>query len=169
MQENSTNPKDKFGRRKPSAQYTPPLAETWLHVAMQEGAAKYGPFNWRENDVSAGVYYSAARRHLTRWFTGQRFDPETKIHHLAYAMACCAILIDAEANGCLVDDRPLDNNKTADTMDLLEQVLALTHGKPEPELPKADPQDVSEFLAMQGAALSEKFSAASPQASGEQS
>jgi hypothetical protein len=62
--------------------------------------------NWRERDVSSSVYYDAAFRHLMSWWDGEDRAPDSKVHHLAHVMACCAILIDAEINGNLHDDRP---------------------------------------------------------------
>lgn len=106
--DNPDNPKQRYGILKPSAEFTPPAAEVWLNVAMQEGAGKYGPFNWRVKPIEAGTYISAAKRHLNAWFSGEVYDPKTGNHHLGYAMACCAILIDAELNSCMIDNRPHD-------------------------------------------------------------
>ena len=66
----------------------------------------YGPFNWREGKVSAMVYLSAMMRHIGQFVNGQDCDGESLCHHLGHVMAGCAIVLDAAANGCLVDDRP---------------------------------------------------------------
>jgi len=70
------------------------------------GAEKYGAYNWRERNVSVSTYVAAAERHIRAYFERQNIDPESGHHHLGHAMACLAILIDADAFGCLVDDRP---------------------------------------------------------------
>ena len=105
----TSNPKARHGIAKPSAGFTPPLAKVWLNIAMQEGAGKYGRFNWRETPVDISTYYSAANRHWDAFYSGQETDPKTGVHHLAYAMACCAIILDAQAWGNLIDDRPRSN------------------------------------------------------------
>ncbi|MBY5553689.1 hypothetical protein J0664_06245 [Rhizobium leguminosarum] len=102
----STNPKRAFGVRKPSAQFIPPVAIIEESVVMALGAAKYGAFNWQDDPVDATTYYSAAMRHLLQWFSGEDVDPESGSSHLAHVRACMAILIDAQASGKLVDDRP---------------------------------------------------------------
>lgn len=102
----STNPKDKIGRTKPPLHLIPPAAEVQEAVVMGLGASKYGPFNWRDHSVAASVYIAAAKRHVSQWFDGQDIDPESGVSHLAHARACLGILLDAEATGKLVDDRP---------------------------------------------------------------
>lgn len=101
-----TNPKDARGRVKPSIEFIPPSAILAEAKVMALGAAKYGAFNWRGNAVQAGVYYSAAFRHMAAWFEGEDTDPESGASHLAHARACFGILIDAAERGCLLDDRP---------------------------------------------------------------
>lgn len=92
---------------------------------MMDGAEKYGPYNWRDNGVIASVYVDAAKRHLDKWFEGQEYDP-SKVHHLGHALACCAILLDAQFSDGLIDDRPvkrddegqiINPDKYADFMD----------------------------------------------------
>lgn len=102
----SVNPKDLLGVKKPALRFVPPVAIGELSKAMALGAQKYGPFNWREKRVMASIYYEAAQRHLMAWFDGENLDPESRASHLSHVMACCAILLDAERLGRLVDDRP---------------------------------------------------------------
>jgi hypothetical protein len=75
-------------------------------VALFEGMKKYGLVNWRVAEVEAMTYVSALNRHMLRWTNGERCDPITKVPHLANASACLCILIDAEVNGTLIDNRP---------------------------------------------------------------
>lgn len=101
-----TNPKDLIGVRKPQLDKVPPAAIIHLAKAMENGAAKYGPFNWREKKVKSSVYLAAAQRHILSWADGEDVAEDSGVHHLAHAAACLAILLDAEATESLVDDRP---------------------------------------------------------------
>lgn len=102
-----TNPKDALAIKKPPVHLVPPVLEILTSLAFADGAIKYSPFNWRDKKVKYSVYYGAARRHLAQAYDGEDFDPVSKVMHLAHASACIAILMDAGANGCLIDDRPL--------------------------------------------------------------
>lgn len=75
-------------------------------MAFWEGANKYGQYNWRVAGVLASVYSKAVRRHLYAWWNGQDTDPDSGLPHLWKALACIAVLIDAESCGLLTDDRP---------------------------------------------------------------
>jgi hypothetical protein len=101
-----TNPKTAYGKAKPPMQYVPPVALLELGLAMEHGASKYGPMNWRKDPVSASTYYDALMRHAFQYWDGNDRDLESKRKHLACIMASCAILLDAEASGTLIDDRP---------------------------------------------------------------
>jgi hypothetical protein len=54
------------------------------------------------------VYVDAALRHLNAWFDGEQEASDSGVHHLGHARACMAILLDAEATGNLIDDRPAE-------------------------------------------------------------
>jgi hypothetical protein len=101
------NPKTQVGRLKPPISAIPPSAIIALGLAMENGEAKYGLMNWRANSVASSVYYNAAIRHFLSWWDGENKAADSGIHHLAHVMACCAILLDAEVGGNLIDDRPM--------------------------------------------------------------
>lgn len=101
-----TDPKKDFGIRKPSTHAIPPVAILHLGQAMACGEKKYGLMNWRKTGVESLVYYDAMLRHLLQWLDGENVDEESKCHPLAHIMACCAILLDAEAQGTIIDNRP---------------------------------------------------------------
>lgn len=105
--EPAKNPKTAIGRTKPALiSVIPTAALLHLGEVMKLGAKKYGPFNWRETPVPAEVYVDAAMRHLLSWFDGEDKDPESGMSHLGHVMACMAIIIDAQENGMLDDNRP---------------------------------------------------------------
>lgn len=100
------NPKTAFGAQKTQLQLIPPPALTAEAKAFEEGARKYGAYNWREKNVSSSVYQGATLRHILAWYDGEDNNPETGVSHLAHARACLGILLDAMANNKLNDDRP---------------------------------------------------------------
>lgn len=108
IKEDETNPKDALGYAKPPIHLVPPILEILTSLAFKDGAIKYGPFNWRDKKVKWTVYYGAAKRHLACAFDGEDIDPVSGCYHLAHAVACLAILMDAESCGCLIDDRPIN-------------------------------------------------------------
>lgn len=102
---NDTNPKTPFGAKKPSAWNVPFLAVFHASLAHLHGALKYGRFNWRHNPVSASTYIDAAIRHIDEWKEGIEVAGDSGVHHLAHAIACLNIIIDAQEHGTLLDDR----------------------------------------------------------------
>lgn len=103
----ATNPKDAIGSMEPGLGVVPSTALFELAHAHADGAMKYGAHNWRAAGVRASIYRDAIDRHLTAWWEGEDRASDSGALHLAHVMACCAILIDAEACGKLADDRPV--------------------------------------------------------------
>ncbi len=101
-----TDPKKAAGEQKPQLQLIPPALNRELAIALTLGAGKYGPWNWRENQVEVMTYLGAMRRHIDCFMNGEDIDPESRAHHLGHAAACCAIVLDARQHGTLVDNRP---------------------------------------------------------------
>ena len=101
------NPKSVQGAKKHTLRYSPTAALIHMNSAFADGASKYGPANWREKGVATSVYIDAALRHIALYFDGgEQVASDSKAHHLGHAMACLAIILDAEAAGTLKDDRP---------------------------------------------------------------
>jgi hypothetical protein len=71
----------------------------------KSGADKYGVRNWRQDEILASTYEGAILRHFTAWAQGQDLDPDSGASHLYHIRACCAIILDADMRGTLIDDR----------------------------------------------------------------
>jgi len=102
-----TNPKDLLGIKKVQLNLVPPSSIIYQALAMEDGARKYGPYNWRQNKVVASIYIAAAMRHLHSYLDGEENASDSGKPHLAHALACLGIIVDAKETGNLVDDRPL--------------------------------------------------------------
>lgn len=103
-----SNPKDIIGSDKMPFHLWPETATLYGVLGLLDGALKYGRSNWRAVGVRASIYYDACRRHLEAWFEGEWTAPDSKIPHLAHALACLAIIVDAHAKGYLHDDRMVE-------------------------------------------------------------
>ena len=114
--EDSSNPKDLIGDTKPSLALIPPTALIEESLAMADGANKYGAYNFRGKKIRSMVYINAALRHLLTYLDGEERTRDSNVHHLASVRACCGILLDAQANDSLIDDRP-SAGKAGDLID----------------------------------------------------
>lgn len=101
------NPKDLIGITKVNLFLVPSASKIEQARAMADGALKYGPYNWREHPVKASIYLAACERHMEAWKDGEALAPDSGVHHLGHAIACLGIILDAEASGNLIDDRPV--------------------------------------------------------------
>lgn len=117
MNDKPTNPKDLIGSNKLPLEMVPTSTKAYLALGHAEGHIKYGLVNFREAGVKASIYVAALNRHLDKWWEGEEEDPDTTVPHLANAIACLSILIDAKECGKLLDDRP----KSAPVGGLLER------------------------------------------------
>jgi len=111
------NPKTAAGLCKPTFRSIPPVGLILVGDVMQEGADKYGLYNWRDAPITASTYFDAMMRHAWKWWDRQTNDPQTNRHHLAYTAANCMILMDAFAHNTIHDDRPKNPGNTPDVMD----------------------------------------------------
>lgn len=101
-----SNPKDAIGSKKLMMHLVPSTMNVYAAMAFTEGALKYGKYNWRVAGVRASIYLDALARHIAKWTNGEECDPDTGVPHLANALACLAIIVDAKVSGMLTDDRP---------------------------------------------------------------
>lgn len=105
MMDPTTNPKDAAGRAKLPMHLWPASATAAGCLGFREGELKYGRLNYRGTPVAASVYVAAAKRHIDAWMEGENNTRDYGTPHLGNALACLAILVDAQVNGTLVDDR----------------------------------------------------------------
>jgi hypothetical protein len=101
-----SNPKDAIADARIPLWLLSPVAKIAWAVAQFAGMLKYGAWNWRVAGVRASVYISAIERHLDAYKSGEKYDPVDGTDHRGNIMACCALLMEAEAAGKLEDDRP---------------------------------------------------------------
>jgi hypothetical protein len=115
------NPKTGAGRLKPEPHLMSPIAKLWILAALEQGAWKYGPVNWRSVPIPTNTYISAMERHLDEYKSGIDLADDSKIPHLAHIAASAIILLDAEAFGSLIDDR----YKIDGYQEVMKKVMAL--------------------------------------------
>ena len=85
--------------------------------ALQHGANKYGVRNWRVDRIKASTYVGAITRHaLEEWAAGEDSVADSGLHPLAHVIACCLVVMDAEAHGTLIDDRTYCESKAPPVM-----------------------------------------------------
>src|SRR5258708_2704701 len=60
----TTNPKDLLGVKKVRLGLLPAATRIYGALAMENGAFKYGPFNWRDKKIRLTIYLDAIERHL---------------------------------------------------------------------------------------------------------
>lgn len=106
----TANPKDLLGIKKVQLGLLPAAGTIYGALAMETGAAKYGPYNWRALKVKMTIYLDAIERHLFAIRDGHDLDDGVNgggKPHLGHIIACASILADAIEGGFLIDDRPL--------------------------------------------------------------
>jgi Domain of unknown function (DUF5664) len=102
---NAPNPKKAFGDKKPALHLVPLSGMIAQWEAHFDGALKYTEVNWRRDPVETMTYIDAILRHTRLYENGEELARDTKVKNLGAVMACCAILIDAELHGTLIDNR----------------------------------------------------------------
>lgn len=100
------NPKESEGRKKPPIHLIPPRVIEEISLALQEGANKYGEYNWRKIGVRHSTYYSSTFRHLIAWFEGEDIDSDSGLSHITKAISGLIVLRDSMLQQNDIDDRP---------------------------------------------------------------
>lgn len=88
----------KFDGEKSRYDLIDPLFEEGLADILTMGAAKYSPGNWKHVGDAEDRYYSALRRHLNSYKSGELFDSESGKSHLYHAACCLMFLAHFERN-----------------------------------------------------------------------
>jgi hypothetical protein len=70
----------------------PPHGLKALTEVLTFGAQKYERDNWIHVPEAKRRYFDAMQRHTWAWKEGEKFDPESGLHHLAHAMCCLMFL-----------------------------------------------------------------------------
>lgn len=103
--EKPSNPKDAIGCDKLPLHLWPTTATAMGCLGMLEGMLKYGRDNFRESGVRNTIYIAACLRHIHSYLEGEDHAPDSGTPHLANALSCLGIIVDAQAAGKLIDDR----------------------------------------------------------------
>lgn len=117
-----TNPKDAIGITKIPLHLVSGIVKAYQAIAHYLGNVKYGAWNWRRGGVRASVYFSALNRHIDRWWDGEEFDTDGT-PHLANAMACLNILVEAKELGVMTDDRPPSSGRLPEIYASFEEIM----------------------------------------------
>lgn len=135
MSTKPTNPKDIIGSDKLPLHLWPTTATALGCLGLLDGALKYGRSNFRAVGVRASIYYDATMRHLNAWFEGEEFDPDSGLPHMAHALACLAIIVEAQAKGNMTDDRmyPTGYRDLVSALTPLVAELKATHAGKDPK------------------------------------
>lgn len=100
------DPKKGEGDKKTPLQLLPPVFKKQVALVLRLGGEKYGFWNWRKSKVECQTYVGAIHRHLDAWQSGEDLDPESGQSHLAHVAASIAIMMDAEEQETMEDNRP---------------------------------------------------------------
>lgn len=138
----SLDPKGEAGAKKTPLQLLPPYALAQTALAHAEGARRYGPWNWRTNQVCATTYIGAILRHLTAWQDGEDIDADSGLSHIAKIGACCNILLDAGHCGTLVDDRSKVRKKL--TVEQVKEMMEKPYAVIDPSV---EPHGIGKVMA----------------------
>lgn len=108
MNTNLINPKDNFGNSKAGISRVPATVISEVGLAMDEGGAKYGGYNYRVAGVQASIYIDAVWRHLFEqfWDLGEDIDKDSNLSHVTKAIASLVVLRDSMIKENWIDDRP---------------------------------------------------------------
>ena len=64
----------------------------WVIIVLMHGAKKYGRSNWQTLPDFEDRYFSALMRHLTDYRSGETYDKDSGLHHLAH-VACNIVFL----------------------------------------------------------------------------
>ncbi len=121
-----SNPKDRFGSKKVSVTKLPAIGILHGSMGMMYGASQYDSYNWRGNAVIASIYVDAIIRHMLAWFDErEEIAGDSGVTHLGHIIANASIILDAQATGNLIDDRPTGGTASRELSRLQELLKEL--------------------------------------------
>lgn len=98
----------KYDTDKPRTDLLPATSLVEISKVFTFGAVKYSPHNYLQGD---GLKYSrligALLRHIFAFMSGEDFDKESKMHHLAHAGCCLLMLMETVRVHPENDDRQI--------------------------------------------------------------
>jgi hypothetical protein len=117
-----------------------------MAAAMEHGALKYWPGNWRNCPLDeVATYRHALLRHATAFcMDNEALDPESGVPHLGHIMACCAIIAHVTGMGY---EPPLTAQQYPDRLKRLASDQAIfggAPGNPSPSELKDDPSEAQD-------------------------
>lgn len=94
----------KYDEDKPNLSLLPSEALLEITKVLDFGAYKYSSHNWRGGFVWSRVY-SAVMRHLLAWNSGETYDKDSGLNHLAHAACGLMFLLTFDKTQTGEDDR----------------------------------------------------------------
>lgn len=86
----------KFDSGKARCDLLPPLAVLDIAKVLTFGALKYAPNNWKKVENAKERYIAAALRHQLAYMSGEIYDQESGLPHLAHASCCLMFILELE-------------------------------------------------------------------------
>lgn len=96
---------------KPAMSYIPPNAILEVGKAFLAGEQKYGAWNYM-NGLAVTRCVSGALRHIFQFMSGENFDKETGVHHLACAASNIMMALETTTTNPDMDDRYSSSKKS---------------------------------------------------------
>lgn len=103
---NDLNPKDRAALAKVKPSLLPAAGIIEGAKACEDGALKYGLYNWRVKAIQYMGYLDAIERHRLAIIDGEDYDLKSRVHHLGHIIATASIMLDAISVDKMIDNRP---------------------------------------------------------------
>jgi hypothetical protein len=81
-------------------------ALTEMAQVMEYGNKKYGNYDNYRKGLEISRNLSCAMRHIAAFMEGEDLDPESGRSHLGHAMCRLSYVLQNQADGVAIDDRP---------------------------------------------------------------
>lgn len=87
---------EKYDQGKPRFSLLPLRALEEQVKVLTFGAEKYSPDGWRHVPNADERYADASLRHIMAYLSGEDYDSESNLHHLAHAQCCLSFMLELE-------------------------------------------------------------------------